>query len=59
MTHKPFSQACENNKDHILQVIKTFYCQPITDWEIGIGRSQYACYFARLLPHIEWRPAAS
>ena len=56
MTHKPFSQACENNKDPILQVIKTVFCQPTTVWEIGSGTGQHACYFARHLPHVEWQP---
>lgn len=56
MTHKPFSQACENNKDPILQVISTVFCQPIIVWEIGSGTGQHACYFARYLPHVEWQP---
>jgi len=56
MIQKPFSQACENNKDPILQVISTFFCQPITVWEIGSGTGQHACYFAEHLPHIEWQP---
>jgi hypothetical protein len=55
MTQKPFSQACENNKDPILQVIKTVFCQPTTVWEIGSGTGQHACYFAAHLPHIEWQ----
>jgi Protein of unknown function (DUF938) len=53
---KPFSHACENNKDPIVQVIKTVYCQPTTVWEIGSGTGQHACYFAKHLPHIEWQP---
>ncbi|MFZ2168703.1 MAG: DUF938 domain-containing protein [Methylococcaceae bacterium] len=57
MTHKPFSQACENNKDPILQIIRTVFCQPTTVWEIGSGTGQHACYFARQLPHIEWQPS--
>jgi len=56
MTHKPFSQACENNKDAILQVIQTVFSQPTTVWEIGSGTGQHACYFARNLPHLEWQP---
>jgi tRNA G46 methylase TrmB len=56
MTYKPFSQACENNKDPILQIISTVFCEPITVWEIGSGTGQHACYFARHLPHIEWQP---
>jgi hypothetical protein len=56
MTHKPFSQACENNKDPILQIINTVFCHPMTVWEIGSGTGQHACYFARHLPHLEWQP---
>jgi cyclopropane fatty-acyl-phospholipid synthase-like methyltransferase len=56
MIHKPFSQACENNKDAILQIIRTVFCQSTTVWEIGSGTGQHACYFARHLPHLEWQP---
>jgi hypothetical protein len=56
MTHKPFSQACENNKDPILQMISTVFCHPTTVWEIGSGTGQHACHFARHLPHLEWQP---
>ncbi len=56
MTRKPFSQACENNKDPILQIIRTVFCQPTTVWEIGSGTGQHACYFAGQLPYIEWQP---
>ena len=56
MTHKPFSQACENNKDAILQVIQAVFSQPTAVWEIGSGTGQHACYFARHLPHLEWQP---
>jgi trans-aconitate methyltransferase len=55
MTHKPFSQACENNKDPILQIISTVFCHPTTVWEIGSGTGQHACYFAEHLPHVEWQ----
>lgn len=56
MTDKPFSQACENNKDPILQAISTVFYQPTTVWEIGSGTGQHACYFAKHLPHVEWQP---
>lgn len=56
MTHKPFSQACENNKDPILQEIQTVLSQPTTVWEIGSGTGQHACYFARHLPYVVWQP---
>ena len=54
--NKPFSQACENNKQPILQVIQRVFNQPQTVWEIGSGTGQHACYFAKQLPHIEWQP---
>lgn len=56
MIDKPFSAACENNKDPILQVIRTVFDQPLTVWEIGSGTGQHACYFARHLTHVEWQP---
>lgn len=55
-TQKPFSQACENNKDPILQIIGPVFSRPATVWEIGSGTGQHACHFAGHLPHIEWQP---
>lgn len=54
--NKSFSQSCENNKDPILQVIKTVYLEPTTVWEIGSGTGQHACYFAHHLSHLNWQP---
>jgi hypothetical protein len=56
MLNKPFSQACENNKAPILEVIRDVFCQPVTVWEIGSGTGQHACYFASELPHLVWQP---
>lgn len=56
ISNKPFSQACENNKDPILRVIRDVFTQPVTVWEIGSGTGQHACYFAENLPHLEWQP---
>lgn len=56
MTNKPFSQACENNKDPILQVIRPVFRRTVTVWEIGSGTGQHACYFAGQLPHVNWQP---
>lgn len=53
---KPFSQACENNKYPILQVLKHVFTQQMTVWEIGSGTGQHACFFAQELPHITWQP---
>lgn len=53
---KPFSQACENNKGPILEVLRGVYRTPVTVLEIGSGTGQHACHFARHLPHVEWQP---
>ncbi len=52
---KPYSQACENNKAPILEVIREVFSQPVTVWEIGSGTGQHACYFASELPHLIWQ----
>ena len=54
--NKSFSQACENNKQPILQIIKTIFLESSTVWEIGSGTGQHACYFAHYLPHLNWQP---
>jgi len=56
MSDKPFSQACENNKQPILQIIREVFSLPTTVWEIGSGTGQHACFFAGELPHITWQP---
>lgn len=53
--NKAFSQSCENNKQPILQKIKTVFQQPQTILEIGSGTGQHACYFAKHLPHLNWQ----
>ncbi len=55
--NKPFSQACENNKDPILAVLKRVFSQPCEVLEIGSGTGQHAVYFAQHLPHISWQPS--
>lgn len=51
---KPFSQACENNKQPILEVLKTFLVDRKCLLEIGSGTGQHATYFAPRLKHLEW-----
>ncbi|MCQ8104818.1 class I SAM-dependent methyltransferase [Methylomonas sp. SURF-2] len=55
-TEKPFSQACENNKQAILDILKQVFDKPATVWEIGSGTGQHACHFAQHLPHLTWQP---
>jgi len=51
---KPFSQACENNKQAILAVIRTYF-ETGTILEIGSGTGQHAVYFADKLPNVFWQ----
>ncbi len=53
----PFSQACENNKQPILDCIAQVFTQPGRVLEIGSGTGQHAVHFAASLPHIEWQPS--
>jgi SAM-dependent methyltransferase len=56
MSHKPFSQACENNKEPILQVLRQVFAKTSYVLEIGSGTGQHACYFAKHLMHLIWQP---
>ncbi|HKJ72175.1 MAG TPA: DUF938 domain-containing protein [Gammaproteobacteria bacterium] len=53
---KPFSQACENNKDPILDVLRRVFPNPGRVVEIGSGTGQHAVHFGRHLPHLQWQP---
>ncbi|MGO1462961.1 MAG: DUF938 domain-containing protein [Marinobacter sp.] len=54
---KPFSQACENNKQVILEKLAVIFDTPGTVLEIGTGTGQHAVHFARNLPHLTWQPS--
>jgi SAM-dependent methyltransferase len=51
---KPFSDACERNREPILSVIKEWFFAPGAVLEIGAGTGQHAVYFAERLPHLTW-----
>ncbi|MCO7225144.1 DUF938 domain-containing protein [Pleionea sp. CnH1-48] len=54
-TDKPFSQACENNKQPILDVIKNYFGNTPDVLEVGSGTGQHAVFFAQHLPHLFWQ----
>lgn len=54
---RPFSQACENNKEPILAVLQTAFAQASHVLEIGSGTGQHAAYFAYRLAHLIWQPS--
>lgn len=53
--HKPFSQACENNKRPILDVIGPAFASVRHVLEIGSGTGQHAVFFAQEMPHLVWQ----
>jgi len=55
MMTKPFSQACENNKQPILVLLQKAFAQTNTVLELGSGSGQHAAYFAQKLPHLSWQ----
>ncbi|MEM8594106.1 MAG: DUF938 domain-containing protein [Pseudomonadota bacterium] len=55
--NKPFSQACDNNKEPILDVLKSVFSDRARVLEIGSGTGQHAVHFARHLPRLIWQPS--
>jgi cyclopropane fatty-acyl-phospholipid synthase-like methyltransferase len=53
--HKPFSQACEDNKGPILKVLAPLLADAHRLIEIGSGTGQHAVHFAGYLPHLTWQ----
>jgi SAM-dependent methyltransferase len=53
---KPYSEACERNREPILQVLCQWFTQPGSALEIGAGTGQHAVHFAGGLPHLQWQP---
>jgi len=51
----PFSEACERNKDVILDTIKPYLQTVKNVLEIGSGTAQHALYFSEALPHLQWQ----
>ncbi len=52
----PFSQACENNKGPILEVIRRAFCACDEVLEIGSGTGQHAAWFSAAMPWLRWQP---
>ena len=52
--NKPYSPACDNNRDPILSVIQPLLRESKAVLEIGSGTGQHAVYFAERLPQLIW-----
>lgn len=53
---KPYSAACDENKEPILAVLRVVFAECRAVLEIGSGTGQHAAYFARHMPHLVWQP---
>lgn len=51
---KPYSEACERNRDPIFAVIQPLLAARRAVLEIGSGTGQHAVHFAAKLPHLIW-----
>lgn len=52
---KPYSEACEQNKRPILEVLEPCLAQADSVLEVGSGTGQHAVYFAARMPHLRWQ----
>lgn len=52
---KPYSDACEENKQPILEVLRNEFAHSRSVLEIGSGTGQHAVFFAAQLPHLTWQ----
>ena len=52
---KPFSPACERNREPLLAVLRRRFADRTEVLEIGSGTGQHAVHFAAALPHLIWQ----
>jgi len=53
--NKPFSPACERNRDPILNLLREIFADRRRVLEIGSGTGQHAVYFGAALPQLQWQ----
>ena len=52
---KPFSQACENNRQPIVEILLRVFHDRRQVLEVGSGTGQHAVYFAEMMPYLHWQ----
>lgn len=55
MTDKPFSPACQRNREPILAVLREHFVDCRRVLEIGSGTGQHAVHFAAAMPWLTWQ----
>ncbi|MEO6137289.1 MAG: DUF938 domain-containing protein [Luteimonas sp.] len=55
MLDKPFSPACERNRDPILEVLREYFTDRRRVLEIGSGTGQHAAHVAAAMPWLTWQ----
>jgi cyclopropane fatty-acyl-phospholipid synthase-like methyltransferase len=56
MSHeKPYAEACERNREPLLEVLREVFAGCKSVLEIGSGTGQHAVYFGAHLPHLTWQ----
>ena len=54
---KPFSQAAENNKQPILDIVQDVFLPGQSILEIGSGTGQHGVHFSQVLGDLSWQPS--
>lgn len=52
---KPYAEACDRNREPILEVLREHFADRRHVLEIGSGTGQHAVHFAAALPHLTWQ----
>lgn len=52
---KPFSQACENNREPIFNILAPLFQHQHRILEVGSGTGQHAVYMAPKMPQLQWQ----
>lgn len=57
MMMKPYSTACDQNRQPIERVLANYLSDKTRLLEISSGTGQHAVYFSAAMPHITWQPS--
>ena len=52
---KPYADACDRNRDPILEVLRQHFADRHQVLEVGSGTGQHAVHFAAALPQLTWQ----